>query len=1246
MRSIILTFRLLLLLIIPATGFSQSLPLQPGEAFLTRFSGAKGDNGLTAIDPNGTVGSIIDLRRPGQPPEGHHWIDEPQRQPVTASQVGQVFGIAFDDADPPNIYLTATSAYGLHHLPDNSAWMDGMWGPGGGPGTVWKLSADNNYHPEIFADVTLDERPNTGVSLGNIAFDRWNKQFYVSDLETGMIHRLQLEDGIDLGRYDHGVDGRSWFFDAKNRRMLSLPKVYFDPNSGARIDDCPNDRFDKTPNCWNFADFRRRVWGVAVRRDQTTGEVRLYYSVWSSKGFGNPDRRNSDYQEQRNSVWSVRIKDDGRFDKTSVRREFFLPDFFHTSSDLEQIGPSHPISDIAIPSCSSQQTILVAERGGINNPDLGGNSAITRQQESRVLSFKLGLNGIWRVSGRYDVGFAERKSDDPPIVRANSAGGVTFGFDYDNATWELNPAKADEFAWMTGDALCSPEGPCFDPLSNQETNDTQVHGLQGMSRRPYDKLSPHMLSPPDTPGRAYLIDSDVNLNQEGMPLLSSLQRNDAGRTGDVEIYSPCNATAIIRRDMEKALPAPPDPPDHEEISIPTPAKPASRLFDLKISKRLNDTDCRKGGNCGFITTITNKGPDTFSGPLLVHDTLPKGSSAIAGEKPWNCKPSAGDLHCRHAPLTLKSGASTTLKVSFTPSEKTPPPKQMSSCATLNWTKKAPGGNAITGDANPDNDKSCANLPQLQSVSPSPAKREFDLELENLGPDTCTIGDRCTFQVRISNRGTTPYKGRLHLKAVPSGATLLNIEPTPPWICLVKSSFLCIRHGLSLAPGASETLTLSLQASSSRSNSVNSVKNCARIDWALMGRRDENGENDQDCTIAKLVTEKPIRRKADLELTQKGPSSCDAGSICKGFEVRVTNRGTEPHVGPITLYNRLPEGWALIQAGGNELTCGGQSGQAFECGSTGIKLPSGGSMVININAKTPDTKNGRPLKTRFCTKIIQAPGSFDKNKANDKSCIALQLKRKQPVKTPVVKQTTGQPDLLIRKHPRGKCDPGNPCSFMIEVAGRGTVPYTLPFEIVDILPKGWSFNGGNNDQGWDCRDKTKEGRRVCRYAVTPMNDLKAGGNKLRIDLHTRVAYSQPVGKVKNCTMLKFSPGSQDANSNNNTGCTSVEIVHYPRLNVEMKANRKNCAEGSKNCGFTVTIRNLGKGDYDGLFALENRFIPGTEIMAQRISGTIHDIWKCRTGDVSGYADCHRSKPLKAGRQAVPKINAQIPLQPEA
>jgi len=99
--------------------------------------------------------------------------------------------------------------------------------------------------------------------------------------------------------------GRANFLDAATGETETMPAVPFDPTTSAWVEGCPSGDFARTPSCWNFADFRRRVWGLAVRRDPANEQVRLYYAVWGSQGFGNPDYASADEGDQRNSIWSV-----------------------------------------------------------------------------------------------------------------------------------------------------------------------------------------------------------------------------------------------------------------------------------------------------------------------------------------------------------------------------------------------------------------------------------------------------------------------------------------------------------------------------------------------------------------------------------------------------------------------------------------------------------------------------------------------------------------------------------------------------------------------------------------------------------------------------------------------------------------------------------------------------------------------------------------------------------------------------
>jgi hypothetical protein len=539
-------------------------PLEPGEAVVTRFphtidgTDAKGGP-VKLIDTTGVSVSIIDIRNPASPPIGQHWIDEPQRMFVTASDVGQVFGVAIaqrPDNDAPTIFVSATAAYGLHRL-DND-WMPGMWGADGGPGTIYRLSPANGYKPEKFADIVLGGRENTGAALGNIAYDKAHDRLFVSDLETGMIHSLDAGSGQDMGTFDHGKDARTAFLDVWTQQQQSLDPVSFDPRSKARIQEC-GDRFASDPSCWNLADFRRRVWGLKIRTDDAGG-VRLYYSVWGSDAFGNPDWAGAG-DDRRNSVWSVAITGEGLFDTASVRREFFMPGFFPSTARFgDRAGNSNPVADITFPECATQNVMLTAERGSMRNLGLDAAEAFARPYESRVIRYELGQDDIWRPKGRYDVGFHERNGNEgEPFIFANAASGIDFGYKMD-ANGIADLASPSQSIWATGDGLCSPKGPCNDTAKGVGTDPSEVHGLQGS---PADGFVPMedgvqtAASEQSALFRSYMIDTDINIDADGKAVPEELSRNDATKIGDVAIYQLCKAA--------EPLPAIDVPPEGDDV---------------------------------------------------------------------------------------------------------------------------------------------------------------------------------------------------------------------------------------------------------------------------------------------------------------------------------------------------------------------------------------------------------------------------------------------------------------------------------------------------------------------------------------------------------------------------------------------------------------------------------------------------------------------------------------------------------
>jgi peptidoglycan hydrolase-like protein with peptidoglycan-binding domain len=593
---------------------AQVAAIEPGQAVVTRFSGVvdtfdPDGQPVRAIDLDGPVANMVDLRAPGAPPSGQPLLNIPQSDLVIAAEIGQVFGIALDNDGPANIYLTATSIFGLHLNPGGDNWMEGQWGLGGGPGTVYKLHADDGYSPSIFAQITLGGRENTGAALGNIVFDRSNKQFFVSDLETGMIHRIG-QGGQDLGFYDHGTTGRAAFVEAISGLPASVPAIPFDPGTAARVEDCAGGEFTATPPCWNFADFRRRVWGMAVHRDNNR-QVRLYYAVWGTQAFGNPEWPD-DQTDQQNSVWSIGIAADGSFVASDVRREFLVPGFFANQEDYQRAGGSNPISDMAI---SGSGEMVLAEHGGIRNLGLDEVAPFAWPNESRVLRYQRNDVGVWLPVGRHDVGTDDRQLEGQPYMRSAAAGGVAFGYGYDGAG-HVDAAQRDDFVWFTGDKLCGVAGTC----PNTEPAPTIAYsGIQGQGSDHMDDLAPAAAyanypapgpaTPPVGPAQSYFV---------GMNPVADLTF-----VGDIEVFA----------GGRRGVGAP----------------------DLAVTKTMPEF-CVPGEFCSGHVTITNVGTAPWFGPLFVRDIAEPGGLDIASvSPPWTCGTLGPALVCYHPVVELDVG---------------------------------------------------------------------------------------------------------------------------------------------------------------------------------------------------------------------------------------------------------------------------------------------------------------------------------------------------------------------------------------------------------------------------------------------------------------------------------------------------------------------------------------------------------------------------------------------------------------
>lgn len=298
MRKNLLGLFLILSLILSSESLKSQV-LENGDAVATCF----------AWNATEYVAGIIKVQDADNQIPYQNWAAPMYHGPVgnkwTRDNLGQVFGIAIDNAG--YIYLSAARIY-------NSTSPPG--GPGGS-GAIYKIDAVTGIPSVLVSTLNANNGsvigtntiPNTGVGLGNIAYDSDNDQIFATNFEDGMIYRIDANSGNILSRYD--------------------PFLPYGSTNGI----VPHDE---------------RIWGIGIYND------RVYFGRWR-EDTGNQSATVG------NEIWSIAIDPSGDF-TGSEQLEFVLPTL-STSVDF-----SNPVADIAF---DIGGRMLIAERtmtSNANNP--------------------------------------------------------------------------------------------------------------------------------------------------------------------------------------------------------------------------------------------------------------------------------------------------------------------------------------------------------------------------------------------------------------------------------------------------------------------------------------------------------------------------------------------------------------------------------------------------------------------------------------------------------------------------------------------------------------------------------------------------------------------------------------------------------------------------------------------------------------------------------------------------------------
>jgi hypothetical protein len=989
----------------PASALAASDVFAPGQPIITGFPGVvtadempDGSDPLdySFIDLDGQS-LLIQQLQPDAPPEGQ-LIETMSDFGVSAADVGLVFGIALDDApettgaDAPNIYVAASSAFGLHAVTLNAdgnpvrtrtgdaeaEFMPGQWGGAGGatgyPGSIWKIDGVTG-EVSLFTTIAA----NSGPSLGDIVFDSASQQFFVSDLDTGLIYRLAL-DGTIIDTYDHGLDGRP----AHDLDAVADDGVTMDVTDPA---------FDsEDPTTWGFTADERRVDGLAAYNG------RLYYAVLEPQ-----------------QIWSARINDDGSLG--SPRWEV----------DLADLPSANPVASIVF---DSKGRMILAQRGArtgaydyvaLAEP---GTSAVLRYE--REFPDDPATEGTWvPVPDSYPVGVAGEGN--------NAAGGLALGYGFDDETGDFDGACGITL-WATGEALRD-NAELDPPLEGP----AHVAGLQGVPRSWVRPLNV-------PPTLSAFTDLDDNTDDDQAEL--------SGHVGDLAMWAPCAAdTPFVAPDEPEVLPpddyVPPlsfnlslekwsspfdcfegvanwwcsftirventgDAPYWGPISIedhlpannpgasmsfwPTPpwscgptgptsaecsrgpvllfpgdgvtlhqtvklpkalvdycyiANAASISwpfglgdddpsddFDIGVAhidaagcvppgggsdlllKKVAAPNCFDAGAewaCTYAVVVQNVGPGNYSGPIQVKDTLAINAPAtVIG--PWACAQAGPVLTCDivAAPVNVPPGwTSGFLVTAHVPKGPGAPLCTLENRANIASPLGGPS-NSVAGN---DFDDATATIPDPACLGPSP-DTDIEAKKQGLGCGPFFGAWLCEWKLTITNVGSDPYFGPLSFKETSTGA-IANTLPSVTPICTgTPTNVECKPVGpVFLAPGVPASLTF--YTAYSGGPTVCSANNTLTSVEPRPGSASHPAGHDS-ATVAQAIPNPACAGLPVLNIvkTAEGcapdPSSPDW--LCE-FDITLTNVGGAPQPGPIVFkdFNSKPTTFdtpACVPTGGH------------------------------------------------------------------------------------------------------------------------------------------------------------------------------------------------------------------------------------------------------------------------------------------------------------------------------------------
>lgn len=560
----------------------------------------------------------------------------------------------------------------------------------------------------------------------------------------------------------------------------------------------------------------------------------------------------------------------------------------------------------------------------------------------------------------------------------------------------------------------------------------------------------------------------------------------------------------------------------------------SNQADLGINKAFT-SPVVAGQAVSWSLTVANHGPSDSTGPVVVTDTLPAGTTPTnASGTGWSCSIS-GQLVTCDLPAGLPANSSAEV-ISLTAN------LYPSFTGTLSNTAHVSG--PIT-DPNPVNDSSTTS-------SSTDTSADVSIVKTHVGDMLAGTSDR--YHLVVANNGPSDARSLVVTDQLPAGLTGTSATGTG-WSCSISPTELVTCSLPTLAAGASTSIDVDVDLDA---GVTGTVVNTASVSTTTPDPNPGNNTSTDSSTAT---------AKADLEVSKTHTGTAVAGRDLT-FTVTVKNNGPSNSPGTVEVIDTLPAGMTPSSATGSGWSCS-ISGQDVTCDlAAGLNAHATAPVVSLTVAIAPDAGPATLTNHVSVSGPLTDPTPGN-NTATDDVVVT------DSANVSIVKTVTG--DMTVNA--------GQGTSFQLKVVNDGPSDADS-VTVTDTLPTGMTFSSPTTGSGWSCL--------TTGSSVTCTRPTLAAGSTSFLDVSTNVGASVPAGThlVNDSEVSTATPGDLPGD---NTSSAGIDVTASADLAIT-KAHDPTVVDAGQVVTWTLHVTNAGPSNAVGPLTVTDTLPDGLVLLS--------------------------------------------------